>query len=99
MTNAEYLLRFDRFQKSRERFFAPKINEALHKQYLQFTSHVRTQGLEAANFITPTYLMTVMRNLYMDAGIVYGKKIRSLLFWNLSKRKRYSALVISSLPS
>lgn len=84
MTNAEYLLRFHRFQKSRELYFAPKINEALHRQYLQFTSHVRTQGIEAANFITPTYLMSVIHNLYMDAGIVYGKKIRA----DLNKAKK-----------
>ncbi len=77
MTNAEHLLRFERFQKSRERFFAPKINEALHKQYLQFTENVRRDGLEAVNAISPTNIMQVIRNLYMDAGIVYGKKIRA----------------------
>lgn len=84
MTNEDYLLRFDRFQKSREKHFAGKINDAIHKQYLQFTAHVWQYGKDAVNFITPNALISVIRNLYMDAGIVYGKKIQA----DLNKMKK-----------
>lgn len=82
MTNEEkhsYLLRFQRFQKSREKFYAPKINEALHKQYLQFTSQAKEKenGLQALHNIDSSGISKVIKNLYMDAGIVYGARIRS----------------------
>lgn len=76
MTNAEYLLRFHKFQKSREAFFAPKINDALKKQYKQFTKNI-SLGLNALDHINSTPLVRIIRNLYMDAGIVYGAKVRA----------------------
>lgn len=70
--------RFRRFQQSREIYFSPRINEALHKQYKQFTSHVERLGLESSlNKIDSGGIMHVIRNLYMDAGIIYGAKIRA----------------------
>lgn len=76
MTNAEYLLRFHRFQKSREKFYAPKINTALTHQYKQFTNNIHL-GLNALDYIDNLALVKVVRNIYMDAGIVYGAKIRA----------------------
>lgn len=76
MTNAEHLLRFHRFQKSREAFFAPKINDALASQYKQFTNNIHL-GLHALDYINGDELIKVIRNLYMDAGIIYGAKIRA----------------------
>lgn len=76
MTNAEYLLRFHKFQKSREAFYTPKINAALQHQYKQFTDNIHL-GLNALDYIDDTQLVKVVRNIYMDAGIVYGAKIRS----------------------
>lgn len=76
MTNAEYLLRFHRFQKSREKFYSPKIDKALAGQYKQFTNNIHL-GINALDHIDTTPLVKVIRNIYMDAGIVYGAKIRS----------------------
>lgn len=71
-----HLLRFRLFQQSREKFFAPKINEALQKQYREFTAHAH-EGLSALTRIDSGGIMQVIRHLYMDAGIVYGAKIRA----------------------
>lgn len=76
MTNAEHLLRFHRFQKSREKFYAPKIEAALNNQYKQFTDNIHL-GLNALDYISSDELVKIVRNIYMDAGIVYGAKIRA----------------------
>ena len=72
-----YLLRFQRFQQSREKFFAPKINAALNKQYKAFLDNVKYLGIDAVNHIKPYDITAILEDLYFDAGIVYGAKIRS----------------------
>lgn len=71
-----HLQRFQRFQKSRELYFAPLINEALHKQYITVVNNIHL-GIHAVNKIDSSGIMRIIRNLYMDAGIVYGAKIRA----------------------
>lgn len=77
MNKAEHSLRFRRFQQSRENFFAPKINAELYKQYQTVTRFAETFGVNAVNMIDSGGIQRVIRNLYMDAGIVYGAKIRA----------------------
>jgi hypothetical protein len=72
-----HLLRFQRFQQSREIYFAPKINAALNSQYKTFIHNVRRLGVEAVNHIKPDGITKILENLYFDAGIVYGAKIRA----------------------
>ena len=72
-----YLLRFQRFQQSREKYFAPKINAALNKQYKTFLDHVKYLGIDAVNHIKPYEITKILEDLYFDAGIVYGAKIRA----------------------
>lgn len=90
----DYLLRFNRFQKSRERFFAPKLNTALKSQYKQFTDNVGQQGYAAIDRITSTGIMRVIRNLYMDAGINYGARIRA----DFNKQGLYKKELKARLP-
>lgn len=66
-----HLTRFQRFQQSREVHFAPKIDAALHQQYLQFIKYRDVHKIDSSGIIT------VIRDLYLDAGIVYGAKIRA----------------------
>lgn len=94
MTKDEYILRFRRFQRSRENHFAPKINEALHKQYLQAVRNIHL-GENAVNWIDSDGIMKVIRNLYMDAGIVYGAKIRA----DFAKQGAYKIALGVPLPT
>lgn len=77
MNKAEHALRFRRFQQSRENFFAPKINQELIKQYQTVIRFAPTFGISAVQMIDSGGIARVIRNLYMDAGIVYGAKIRA----------------------
>ncbi len=72
-----HLLRFQRFQQSREKFFAPKLNTALNNQYKAFLDHVKYLGVDAVNHITPYEITKILEDLYFDAAIVYGAKIRA----------------------
>ncbi len=79
MTNDErhnFLLRFQRFQQSREKYFAPKINSALNNQYKTFIHNVRHLGVDAVHLIKPDDITKILESLYFD-GIVYGAKIRA----------------------
>lgn len=77
MNKAEHALRFRRFQQGRENFFAPKINAELYKQYQTVARLAPSFGISAVNMIHSGGIERVIRNLYMDAGIVYGAKIRA----------------------
>lgn len=72
-----FLLRFQRFQQSREKYFAPKINAALNKQYKAFLDNVKYLGVDAVNHIKPYDITKILEDLYFDAGVTYGAKIRS----------------------
>jgi hypothetical protein len=69
----ELWIAFNRFQKSREKLYAPKINKALRHQVNQY---IISQNLDK---ITSYELFTVLKPLYMDAGITYGAKVISYL--------------------
>ena len=67
---------FNRFQKSREKYYGPKINKALKAQVNQFLK-AKEQGYDDATAlqqITSTKLYQLLKVLYLDAGIVYGAK-------------------------
>jgi uncharacterized protein with gpF-like domain len=71
-----FLLRFRRFQQGREKYFAPKINEALHKQYLIVAKHA-SEGVSAVHRIDSSGIAAVLKNIYLDAAVIYGSKIRA----------------------
>jgi len=73
-----YLLRFKRFQQSRERLFAPKIFKAIRSQYNTVIQHAKAEGLEASlNRIDTTPISTTLKELYTDAATIYGAKVRA----------------------
>lgn len=82
MTNEEkrsYLLRFHRFQKSREKHFAPLILAAIRSQYDTLLSDLK-QGYteqQALQKIDSSPVSKVLKSLYVDAGTIYGAKVRS----------------------
>lgn len=69
-----YLLRFRRFQQSREKFFAPKINAELHKQYMVVVDNINL-GEKAVLKIDSGGIATVLKQIYIDAATVYGAKV------------------------
>lgn len=81
MTQAEkytYWLTFSRFQQSREKFFSPKINSALNKQYEQFIkSYNGSNEHHALMQVNSTSIQLVLKPLYIDAGVTYGAKVRA----------------------
>jgi len=74
-----HLLRFQRFQKSRELYFAPKIFAAIRSQYTTVLKllHSGYTEHEAINKISSAPIVEVLRPLYQDAATVYGAKIRA----------------------
>ncbi len=67
---------FNKFQKSREKYYGPKINKELKSQVNQFIK-AKQQGKsdgDALNSISSAKLYTLLKELYLDAGIVYGAK-------------------------
>ena len=72
----DYWHTFHRFQKSREKTYSPKINNALKDQVNQFISAKR-KGLtdtQALDKVTSYSLLSTLKPLYLDAGITYGAK-------------------------
>jgi hypothetical protein len=88
MDKREYLLRFHRFQKSRETFFAPLIFKALRSQYSTLLTALEKGYTEhqAILQIDSAPIVKVMKDLYVDAGIVYGAKVRADLNRLMPKR-------------
>lgn len=67
---------FNRFQKSREAYYGPKINKALKNQVQQFIN-AKEQGFDdysALNRINSAKLYKLLKELYLDAGITFGAK-------------------------
>lgn len=82
MNNADkrsYLLRFHRFQKSRETYFAPKIFAAIREQYDTLLSSLNAGSTEhqALYHITAEPIAKVLKQLYLDAATIYGAKVRA----------------------
>lgn len=71
-----YLLRFQRFQQSREKYFAPKLYKALLNQYKTVTDNIHLKE-KAVDKISAKEITDILQNLYLDAGIIYGAKIRA----------------------
>ena len=72
---------FHRFYKSRVRSYSPKVNEALKKQVRQFIDAVRSgvPQQQALTKVTSGPILTVLKPLYLDAGITYGAKVLTYL--------------------
>lgn len=68
--------KFNHFQKSRERTYAPKIRKALEFQVEQFITAKKLghNDNQALDFVSSTKLYEVLKPLYIDAGINYGAK-------------------------
>jgi uncharacterized protein with gpF-like domain len=80
MTDQEkhnYYIRFQRFQQRREKQFAPLINKALQEQYKTFIDNVHKDGVSAINKINSLGIYKVLQDVYFDAAISYGAKIRA----------------------
>lgn len=74
-----YLLRFHRFQQSREKHFAPKIFEAVRSQYNTLLSglHLGLTEHQVINTIPSEPITKVLKDLYFDAATIYGAKVRA----------------------
>lgn len=72
---------FNRFQKSREKTYYPKINKALRDQVKQFIRNKENgyNDRDSLNAIDSQGLYEVLKPLYLDAGITYGAKVISYL--------------------
>lgn len=83
MTTAEkqtHWLTFHRFQQSREKYFAPSINRALRSQIDHFIHVYRVNGKDKAmHSFSSEPIIKALKPLYLDAGIVYGAKVRAYL--------------------
>lgn len=73
----DYRLRFQRFQLSREKHFAPIINKALIEQYTVVARNAEKDGIEAVNKINPVELGKILTSMYFDAGTIFGAKIQA----------------------
>lgn len=89
-----HALRFRRFQQSRERFFAPKINNALHQQYLTAAAYAPTFGIYCVNQINSERIARVIKHIYIDAATVYGAKIRADLVKQGATFPNFAPMVI-----
>lgn len=69
-----YLLRFHRFQQSREKYFAPLILKAIRSQY---ETVIHARDIRAIDHIHAGEIARVLKHLYVDAGTVYGAKVRA----------------------
>lgn len=104
MTNADrhnHLLRFQRFQKSREAYFAPQFYRAIRSQYDTVLNHLRAGYTEheAMRSISPEPINEVLKPLYLDAATVYGAKIRADLNKLIPTRLSfYTPVLIKSHP-
>jgi len=77
----QYYLAFQRFQQSREKSFSPAIFRAIRSQYDTFIKAIKSGKRTdlALLSITSQPINDVLKPLYLDAGIVYGAKIRAFL--------------------
>lgn len=82
MTNAEkisWYQTFHKFQLSRERTWAPKLNTALNNQIKAVISHINQYGVNSAisnltAIIPMDEISVIIKNIYIDAGTVFGGK-------------------------
>jgi len=77
----QYYLTFHRFQQNREKYFAPAIYRAIRSQYNSFIKAIKAGKREdlALMAITAQPVNDVLKPLYIDAGVVYGAKVRAYL--------------------
>lgn len=70
----EYWQVFDNFRKSREALYTPKIAKALNNQKKEFIEQVK-QGNTNTFILNSQPLYTIIKGLYLDAGITFGHKV------------------------
>lgn len=83
----QYWQVFDNFRKSRESLYAPKIAKVLNQQKREFIEKYR-QGLTSGFLLNSEPLKLIIRNLYFDAGINFGDKVRYFLKQQASQKRR-----------
>lgn len=78
-TRHNHLIRFHRFQRSREEYFSPLIFKAIRSQYSTVLNHLRAGYTEheAIRNISSAPILAILKPLYRDAATVYGAKIRA----------------------
>lgn len=81
MTKDDVWWQFHRFQGNREKFYSPKFLKALKEQYRQFLSSFKAGKGETQSLmsVTGTRMAQIIKHLYVDAGTVYGAKVRAYL--------------------
>jgi hypothetical protein len=80
----EYWQVFDRFRKSRETLYAPKIARVLNAQKQQFIEQYKA-GEHILLSAAP--LKALITDLYFDAAITFGAKVRANLTRQQSRQK------------
>lgn len=81
MDKRQYLAQFHKFQYNRELHFAPKFKSALKHQYNQFI-HAYRNGQSKHNAlmaISSSGIHSLLKQLYLDAGVHYGSLVYSQL--------------------
>lgn len=84
---------FHKFQLSRERTWAPKINTALKNQIKAVTDYLQQNGIAATianiSFIIPMdEIATIIKNIYIDAGTVFGGKAYQMVKKQKAEQKQ-----------
>ncbi len=90
MNRQSYLAQFHKFQQNREQHFAPKLFSALRSQYLDFIK-AKQQGKSdsyALLNVSSHRIYSVLKVLYLDAGVHYGSLVYSQLPKAPKKLKR-----------
>lgn len=95
MTDAEkknWWQTFHKFQKSREKTWAPVINKALKNQYKSVADYLKENGIQSTinklDFIVKfDELAKIIQNIYIDAGTVFGGKAYQLVKKQGKERK------------
>lgn len=84
---------FHKFQLSRERTWAPKINTALKNQINSVTIYLQSNGIQATisnllAIIPMDEIATIIKNIYIDAGTVFGGKAYQLVKKQKAEQKQ-----------
>jgi len=72
-----YLITFNKFQQNREKAFAPAIFKALNSQVIDATHYIKSGVSNPLLYISSEPVIKALKPLYLDAGIVYGAKVRA----------------------
>lgn len=75
---------FHKFQLSRERTWLPKINKSLNNQIKSVTDYLKQHGIQETinkvhELVSWNEMATIIKNIYIDAGKVFGGKAYQLV--------------------